>query len=155
MAEPHSTATRPTRAYVIHPDLGDRRGQRRSPDLALEEAVALARALPAIEVVGATVAKLRNPSPGMLFSSGKLAELGAEIAAVDTELVLIDTRFATPAILHWHSAPWGVVSLTESEGPLDQVEPAERLAPLQAMKTRAARFSMTGPWTEPRCTHTR
>ena len=41
----------------------------------------LARALPAIEVVGSTVAKLRNPSPGMLFSSGKLAELGAEIAA--------------------------------------------------------------------------
>ena len=90
MAETHSTETRPTRAFVIHPDLGDRRGQRRAPDLALEEAVGLARALPAIEVVGATVAKLRNPSPGMLFSSGKLAELGSEIAAVDTELVLID-----------------------------------------------------------------
>ena len=90
MAETHSTETRATRAFVIHPDLGDRRGQRRAPDLALEEAVGLARALPAIEVVGATVAKLRNPSPGMLFSSGKLAELGAEIAAVDTELVLID-----------------------------------------------------------------
>ncbi|QJD16216.1 GTPase HflX [Paracoccus sanguinis] len=94
MAEPHSTATRPTRAYVIHPDLGDRRGQRRSPELALEEAVALARALPAIEVVGASVVRLRNPAPGMLFSSGKLDEVGAEIAAAadgeGAELVLID-----------------------------------------------------------------
>ena len=90
MAEAHSTEHRPTRAFVIHPDLGDRRGQRRAPDLALEEAVALARALPAIEVVGEAVAKLRNPSPGMLFSSGKLEELGAEIEAVEAELVLID-----------------------------------------------------------------
>ena len=81
MAETHSTETRPTRAFVIHPDLGDRRGQRRAPDLALEEAVGLARALPAIEVVGSTVAKLRNPSPGMLFSSGKLEELGEAIRA--------------------------------------------------------------------------
>lgn len=90
MAEPHSTETRPTRAFVIHPDLGERRGQRRAPDLALEEAVALARALPAIEVVGATVSKLRNPSPGMLFSSGKLEELGEAIRESEAELVLID-----------------------------------------------------------------
>ncbi|WP_134724372.1 GTPase HflX [Paracoccus luteus] len=94
MADAFETRQRPTRAFVIHPDLGDRRGQRRSPDLALEEAVALARALPAIEVVGATVARLRNPSPGMLFSSGKLDEVGAEIAAAadgdGAELVLID-----------------------------------------------------------------
>ena len=44
--------------------------------------------------MGATVAKLRNPSPGMLFSSGKLDEVGAEIAAAadgeGAELVLID-----------------------------------------------------------------
>ena len=90
MAEAHSTQARPTRAFVIHPDLGDRRGQRRAPDLALEEAVALAHALPAIEVVGKNVARLRNPSPGMLFSSGKLDELGAEIRDAEAELVLID-----------------------------------------------------------------
>ncbi|HWK36354.1 Ppx/GppA phosphatase family protein, partial [Sphingomonas sp.] len=33
-----------------------------------------------------------------------------------TELVLVDTRPAMPAILDWHSVPWGVVSLTESIG---------------------------------------
>jgi len=30
--------------------------------------------------------------------------------------VLIDTRPAVPVVLDWHSAPWGVVSLTESAG---------------------------------------
>ena len=90
MAEARSTVAQPTRAFVIHPDMGDRRDQRRSPDLALEEAVALARALPALEVTGATVARLRNPSPGMLFSSGKLEELGAALKEAEAELVLID-----------------------------------------------------------------
>ena len=60
MAEPTETRERPTRAYVIHPDLGNSR-TRRSPELALEEAIALAHALPAIEVVGAEVAKLQKP----------------------------------------------------------------------------------------------
>ena len=41
MPEAHQTGTAPARAFVIHPDLGDRRDQRRSPDLALEEAVEL------------------------------------------------------------------------------------------------------------------
>ena len=51
MAETTETRDRPTRAYVIHPDLGNAR-TRRSPELALEEAVALAHALPGIEIVG-------------------------------------------------------------------------------------------------------
>ena len=41
-------------------------------------------------MVGATVARLRNPSPGMLFSSGKLEELGAALKEAEAELVLID-----------------------------------------------------------------
>ncbi|ARJ69641.1 GTPase HflX [Paracoccus contaminans] len=90
MGETHSTQARPTRAFVIHPDLGSRRDQRRAPELALEEAVALARALPAIEVVGAEVARLRNPAPGLLFSSGKLEEMGTLVRAAEAELVLID-----------------------------------------------------------------
>ena len=44
MVEAQSTVALPTRAFVIHPDMGDRRDQRRSPDLALEEAVAQAEA---------------------------------------------------------------------------------------------------------------
>ena len=93
MAEPTETRERPTRAYVIHPDLGNSR-TRRSPELALEEAIALAHALPAIEVVGAEVAKLRKPDAGMLFSKGKREEIGQHIAAAaegeGAELVLVD-----------------------------------------------------------------
>jgi GTP-binding protein HflX len=56
----------------------------------LAEAVALAHALPGIEIVGAEVAKLRDPNPGKLFGKGKLAEIGERLKAAETELVLID-----------------------------------------------------------------
>lgn len=107
MAEPHSTHARPTRAFVIHPDLGQRRDSRRSPDLALDEAMALARALPAIEVAGGVVARLRNPAPGLLFSSGKLEEMGALVKAAEAELVLIDGP-VTPVQQRNLEKEWGV-----------------------------------------------
>ncbi|MBK4215480.1 GTPase HflX [Paracoccus caeni] len=90
MAEPTSTEARPTRAYVIHPDLGNTRTQRREPEHALAEAVALAHALPGIEIVGSEVAKLRKPDPGRLFGKGKLAEIRSRLEEVEAELVLID-----------------------------------------------------------------
>lgn len=80
MAELTQTRERPTRAYVIHPDMGNSR-TRRSSDLALEEAVALAHALSAIEVTGAEVVKLRKPEAGMLFSKGKREEIAAHLKA--------------------------------------------------------------------------
>lgn len=93
MAELTETEAQPTRAYVLHPDLGNMR-TRRAADLALEEAVALAHALPAIAVEGAEVVKLRKPEAGMLFSSGKRKEIGEKLAAAadgeGIELVLID-----------------------------------------------------------------
>lgn len=90
MAESSATEARPTRAYVIHPDLGHARTQRREPEHALAEAVALAHALPGIEIVGAEVARLREPNPGTLFGKGKLAEIGERLEAVEAELVLVD-----------------------------------------------------------------
>ncbi|WP_134679676.1 GTPase HflX [Paracoccus ravus] len=110
MAELTETRERPTRAYVIHPDLGNSR-TRRSPDLALEEAVALAHALPAIDVAGAEVAKLRNPDAGMLFSKGKRAEIGEHLKAAaegeGAELVLIDGP-VTPVQQRNLEKEWGV-----------------------------------------------
>ena len=109
---PEATETRegPTRAYVIHPDLGNDR-TRRAPDLALEEAVALAHALPAIEVVGAEVAKLRKPDAGMLFSKGKREEIGEHVKAAaegeGAELVLIDGP-VTPVQQRNLEKAWGV-----------------------------------------------
>lgn len=80
MAELSETQEHPTRAYVLHPDLGNAR-TRRSPELALDEAIALAHALPAIAVTGAEVVKLRKPDAGMLFSKGKREEIGQHLKA--------------------------------------------------------------------------
>ena len=64
MAELTETAAKPTRAYVIHPDLGRARTQRREPEHALAEAVSLALALPGIEMVGSEVADGQEPVIG-------------------------------------------------------------------------------------------
>ena len=110
MAELTETRESPTRAYVIHPDLGNSR-TRRSPDLALEEAIALAHALPAIEVVGAEVAKLRKPDAGMLFSKGKREEIGQRLkdtaGGEGAELVLVDGP-VTPVQQRNLEKEWGV-----------------------------------------------
>ena len=67
------------RAYVLHPDL--KTDRRRAPELALEEAVSLALALPDLEVVGSEVVRLPKAQAGMLFGSGKIAELKAHVDA--------------------------------------------------------------------------
>ena len=90
MAEPHVTERAPTRAYVIHPDIDGSGANRRLPENALDEAVALAHALPGVEIVGAQVVRLRKAEPGKLFTRGKLEEIGAALAEVEAELVLID-----------------------------------------------------------------
>lgn len=76
------------RAYVLHPDTKSKR--RRAPELALAEAVSLAAALPDLEVVGAEVVRLAKAQAGMLFGSGKIAELKARFEEADVGLVLVD-----------------------------------------------------------------
>jgi GTP-binding protein HflX len=77
------------RAYVLHPDIrGDR--DRRLPEHGLAEAVALAAALPDMEVVGSEVVRVGRIAPGMLFGSGKVQELKSRLAALDVGLVLVD-----------------------------------------------------------------
>ncbi|MEM6888887.1 MAG: GTPase HflX [Pseudomonadota bacterium] len=78
-----------TRAWVLHPEIKSE-VERRDPAHALEEAVALARALPDLEVIGADVIPLRVVRAGMLFGSGKIAELKSQLTAADIELVLVD-----------------------------------------------------------------
>ncbi|AIT07189.1 exopolyphosphatase [Sphingomonas taxi] len=52
-----------------------------------------------------------------LIEPGDDPALIFDIGGGSTELVLIDTRpGAMPRVLDWHSAPWGVVSLTEHAG---------------------------------------
>ncbi|WP_267378287.1 MULTISPECIES: Ppx/GppA phosphatase family protein [unclassified Sphingomonas] len=51
-----------------------------------------------------------------LIEPGEDPALVFDIGGGSTELVLIDTSGPMPRVLDWHSAPWGVVSLTESAG---------------------------------------
>ncbi|WP_226621772.1 GTPase HflX [Alloyangia pacifica] len=78
-----------TRAWVLHPDIKSDR-DRRDAEMALEEGVALAAALPDLEVVGNEVVPLRDPHPGTLFGSGKIAELKERLKEAEVELVLVD-----------------------------------------------------------------
>lgn len=74
---------------MLHPEIKSHYRPRDS-ELALSEAVALAHALPGLEVVDGLVVRLPKAHPGMLFGSGKVEELGALIAQAEIELVLID-----------------------------------------------------------------
>ncbi|WP_296425848.1 GTPase HflX [Yoonia sp.] len=78
-----------TRAWVLHPELKSDQS-RRASEPALEEAVALAAALPNLEVVGATVVRLPRMRAGMLFGKGKIEELRLAMSQAEVELVLID-----------------------------------------------------------------
>ncbi|MEX0282378.1 MAG: GTPase HflX [Arenibacterium sp.] len=78
-----------TRAWVLHPDIKSDE-DRRAPEAALEEAVALAAALPDLEVIGADVVPLPKARAGLLFGSGKIDELGALFHDNEIELVLVD-----------------------------------------------------------------
>jgi exopolyphosphatase/guanosine-5'-triphosphate,3'-diphosphate pyrophosphatase len=51
-----------------------------------------------------------------LIEPGDDPALIFDIGGGSTELVLIDTSTTVPTVLDWHSAPWGVVSLTEQAG---------------------------------------
>ncbi len=51
-----------------------------------------------------------------LLEPGEGPALVFDIGGGSTELVLVDDADPVPRVLDWHSAPWGVVSLTESAG---------------------------------------
>jgi GTP-binding protein HflX len=78
-----------TRAWVLHPDIKNDKN-RRSPVPALAEAVALAEALPNLEVLGAAVVQLRTINAGHLFGKGKIEEIRQQLEEHEVELVLVD-----------------------------------------------------------------
>jgi GTP-binding protein HflX len=78
-----------THAWVLHPDIRSD-GSRRSPEPALAEALALAEAMPGLEVVGGYVVPLRTVSAGQLFGKGKCEEIRELIEEKEIELILVD-----------------------------------------------------------------
>jgi GTP-binding protein HflX len=101
-----ATAKGPTRALVLHPDIKSDR-DRRDPGPALDEAVALAAALPDLVVADAQVVRLPKAQPGLLFGTGKIAELKEKIEALEVGLVLIDGP-VTPVQQRNLEKEWGV-----------------------------------------------
>jgi GTPase len=95
-----------TRAWVLHPDIKSDRN-RRPAGPALSEGVALAEALPDLDVIGSEVVPLPKPHAGALFGSGKIAEMAARLAGEDIELVLIDGT-VTPVQQRNLEKEWGV-----------------------------------------------
>jgi len=73
-----------------------------------------------------------------LLEPGDGPALIFDIGGGSTELVLIDQDEGTPRIRAWWSAPWGVVSLTESEGK-EALEGPDRLKAYGRMRERARR----------------
>ncbi len=88
-ADPFETGATLTRAWVLHPDIASEQ-KRRDAEASLGEALALALALPGLDVAGYGVVRLKTARAGLLFGRGKIAELGAIFEANEIDLVLID-----------------------------------------------------------------
>ncbi|WP_420606284.1 Ppx/GppA phosphatase family protein [Novosphingopyxis sp.] len=88
----------------------------------------------------------------VLLEPGDGPALIFDIGGGSTELVLVSTGGAVPEIIDWKSAPWGVISLYESEMP-NAANRDDRTAAYERMKARvrgsfsdfAARLPAGGP----------
>jgi len=74
-----------------------------------------------LAVLGCHILLEPGEGPAMIF----------DIGGGSTEMVLVDTSTAVPRIVDWQSVPWGVVSLTESIGPIDLTAEARAAAYLE------------------------
>ena len=71
----------------------------------------------------------------VLLEPGEGPAVIFDIGGGSTELVLVATDGPVPSIIDWNSAPWGVVSLYESESPNEPTREG-RIAAYERMKAR-------------------
>ncbi|WP_295631374.1 Ppx/GppA phosphatase family protein [Novosphingobium sp.] len=71
-----------------------------------------------LAVLGCHILLEQGEGPAMIF----------DIGGGSTELVLVDPQGTVPRIIDWQSVPWGVVSLTESVGPIADSKDARAAA---------------------------
>ena len=93
----------------------------------------------ALEVIEpAEEARLAMLGCHKLLEPGDGPALIFDIGGGSTELVLIDQLSGVPKIRSWWSAPWGVVSLTDSEG-REAIEGEDRVRAYERMRERVRR----------------
>lgn len=93
----------------------------------------------ALEVIEpAEEARLAMLGCHTLLEPGDGPALIFDIGGGSTELVLVDQLGGVPKIRSWWSAPWGVVSLTDSEG-RTALEGADRVKAYNRMRERVRR----------------
>jgi exopolyphosphatase / guanosine-5'-triphosphate,3'-diphosphate pyrophosphatase len=93
----------------------------------------------ALEIIApAEEARLAVLGCHKLLEPGDGPALIFDIGGGSTELVLVEQGEHAPRIRAWWSAPWGVVSLTESEGRA-AIEGTERMAAYGRMRERVLR----------------
>lgn len=72
-----------------------------------------------------------------------------DIGGGSTEMVLVDPASGVPQILDWQSVPWGVVSLTESIGPIGDSTPARQSAYAEMRRRVSGAFADFSQRVEP------
>ncbi len=100
------TAAQATRTFVIHPSLKSSTA-RRLPEHGLAEAVALAAALPELDVRGSEVVRLAKVQPGTLLGTGKVAEFKDRFKQAEIDLVIVDGT-VSPVQQRNLEKEWGV-----------------------------------------------
>jgi GTPase len=91
---------------VLHPALKSK-SARRLPEHGLAEAVALAAALPELDVRGSDVVRLSRVQPATLLGTGKVAEFKQRFKAEEIDLVLVDGT-VSPVQQRNLEKEWGV-----------------------------------------------
>jgi GTPase len=91
---------------VLHPALKSAHA-RRLPEHGLAEAMALAAALPELDIRGGEVVRIARAHPGTLLGSGKVEDLKTRFKADEIELVLVDGT-VSPVQQRNLEKEWGV-----------------------------------------------